>query len=84
MFAHATYNIESVGGAEKLSKEAHVLVLRFCFPPTANELVFDEKSTEVVPRLAPSDKLCLSVGAVLKTLGLTIPWFLHGEGNRSL
>ena len=74
MFAHATYNI--AGGAEKQQKEAQVLVLRFCFPSTANELVFDKSPTEVVPRLATSDKLCLSVGAVPKTLAPTIPWFL--------
>ena len=72
------------GGAEKLQTEAQVLVLRFCFPSTDNELVFDKKSTEVVPRLATSDKLCLSVGAVPKTLALTIPWFLEGAGKRSL
>ena len=85
MFAHVTYNIESGGGgAEKLQEEAQVLVLRFCFPSTDNELVFDKKSTEVVPRLAASDKLCLSVGVVPKTLALTIPWFLEGAGKRSL
>lgn len=72
------------GGAEKLQKEAQVLVLQFYFPSTDNELVFDKKSTEVVPRLAPSDKLCLSVGAVLNTPALTIPWFLYGAGERSL
>ena len=64
------------GGAEKLQTEAQVLVLRFCFPSTDNELVFDEKLTEVVPRLTPSDNLCLSAGAGPKTLALTIPWFL--------
>ena len=71
------------GAADKLQKEAQVLVLRFCFPSTDNELVFDKRSTEVVSQLAPSDKLCLSVGAVLKTLALTISWFLYGAGTRS-
>ena len=72
------------GGAEKLQKEAQVLVLRICSPSTDSELIFDKKSTEVVSQLAPSDKLCVSVRAVLKTLALTISWFLYGAGKRSL
>ena len=88
MIAHGTYNIESGGGGcrrvAEASAETQVLVLRFCFPSTVNGPLFDKTSTEVVTQLAPSDKLCLSVWSVLRTLALTVSWFLYGAVKRSL